>query len=57
MTDEKEIRIPCSFTCLPSIMTEAKENAWSERKSLSMVIEKMLKDWNQKKAKEKKLTA
>jgi len=36
-------------------MSEAKENAWSERKSLSMVIEKMLKDWNQKKAKEKKI--
>ena len=55
MTTEKEIRIPYSFTGLPSIIKEAKDNAWAERKSFSEVIEMLLKAYNQKKAKERKV--
>ncbi len=53
MEEIKEIKQPFSFTGTPSIIEEAKENAWQERKSFSEVVEELIIKYNSSKKKEK----
>ena len=50
-----EKKVNAAFTCSPSILKEAKDNAWRERKNFSQVIEGLLIKYN--KSKEKKQVA
>lgn len=49
---KKETRQTHSFSVLPSVVKEAKDNVWKERKSLSQVIECLLKKYNSERKKQ-----
>lgn len=43
---EQELKITQSFAAKPSVLKEAKENAWRERTTLSQKIEELLVKYN-----------
>lgn len=49
----REVKQNYAFTAMPSIVEQAKENAWLSRKSFSEVIEKLLVEYNRKQLKGK----